>query len=192
MYTNDPSLKTAEFSVAKKLSVYRYDRAEILLHELRMLAHGLGERTEDDSDAREPLPERRRDRDAVEDRVNRDPREHLLLVDRDAELVEGRLHLGIHFVQAVQRLLLLRRRVIDDVLVVDRLVLDVLPGGLLHREPQAVSLQPPLQQPVRLLLLFRDQPDDALVETLGDRLRLDVGVKAVLVHRVWRAVRWFQ
>ena len=118
----------------------------------------------------ELLAERRRHRDAVEHRVDGDARQQLLLFERNAELVERRLHLRIDFVQAVQRLLLLRRRVVDDVLVVDRVVLDVLPGRLLHRQPQAIRLQAPLEQPLRLVLLLRDQPDDVLAEPLGDRL----------------------
>ena len=130
---------------------------------------------------RELLAERRRHRDAVEDRVDGDAREQLLLFERNAELVERRPDLGIDLVQAVQHLLLLRRRVVDDVLVVDRVVLDVLPGRLLHREPEPIRLQAPLEQPLRLLLLRGDQPDDVLVEALRDRLGLDVGVEAVLV-----------
>src|SRR4029079_8393968 len=44
-----------------------------------------------------------------------------------------------------------------------------------------VCLEPPLEQPFRLLLLLRDEPDDILAETFRDRFGLDVGVEAVLV-----------
>ena len=42
-YTNEPSLNTAEFSAAKKLSLSGHHRAEILLHQLRVLPHRLAE-----------------------------------------------------------------------------------------------------------------------------------------------------
>ena len=92
-----------------------------------------------------------------------------------------RLHLRVDFVEAVERFLLLRRRVVDDVLVVDRVELDVLPGRLLHGQPQAIRLEAPFEQPLRLVLLLRDETDDVLAETLGNRLGLDVRVEAVLV-----------
>ena len=53
-----------------------------------MLPNRLGERAEDDAQLRQLAPERRRDRDAVEHRVDRDAGQQLLLVERDAELVE--------------------------------------------------------------------------------------------------------
>ena len=83
--------------------------------------------------------------------------------------------------QTVQDLLLLRSGVINDVLVVDRLVLDVLPGRLFHREPQAERLEPPLEHPLRLFLLLRDQPDDVLVQPFWNGVGIDVGDEAVLV-----------
>jgi hypothetical protein len=146
-----------------------------------MVLDGLGERHEDDSEAAKLFPERRRDRNAVEDRIHRNAGKELLLLEGNAQLVERPLDLGIDFIEAVQGFLLLRRRVVDDVLVVDRVVLDVLPGRLLHREPEAVRLEAPLEQPLRLVLLLRDETDDVLAEALRDRLGLDVGVEAVLV-----------
>ena len=130
----------------------------------------------------ELLAERRRHRDAVEHRVHGDAGDSSFCSSSGMpSLSKVRLHLGIDLVEAVQHLLLLRRRVVDDVLVVDRVVLDVLPGRLLHRQPQAIRLQAPLEQPLRLVLLLRDQPDDVLVEPLGDRLGFDVGEEAVFV-----------
>ena len=102
MYANEPSLKTAELSVAKKLSVYGTTVPEILPHQLRMVLHRLGERAEDDAELRQLLLERRGHRDAVEHRVDRDAREQLLLVERDAELLEGPPDLRIDLVQALR------------------------------------------------------------------------------------------
>ena len=80
--------------------------------------------------------------------------------------------------------LLLGRRVVDDVLVVDRRVAHVLPRRLGHREPGAVRLQAPLEQPRGLALLLGDQPDDVLAEALRHGLGFDVGDEAVLVFPV--------
>src|SRR5207247_11447132 len=119
----------------------------------RMLLDGLGEGTEDDPQVRELVLERRRDGDAVEDRVDRDAREALLLLERDPQLrVEGP-DLRIDILEALDFLLRLRGRVVDYVLVVDRRGPDVRPGRLLHREPGAVGPRPPLGHPFPLLLL---------------------------------------
>src|SRR5262245_15555116 len=160
----------------------RHDRAEVRLHEIRVLPHRLGERAEDDPERAQLLLEGGGDRDAVEDRVHRHPREDLLLLERDAELLVGAAQLRVDL---VERLRPFRRRlgsgVIDDVLVVDLRVADVRPGRLGHRQPVAVRLEPPLEHEGRLPLLGGDGPDDLLVQPLRDRVGFDVGGEAVLV-----------
>ena len=101
--------------------------------------------------------------------------------ERDAELVEGRLDLRIEIVEALQRRLLLRGRVVDDVLEVDRREVHVVPLRFGHPLPDAECVQAPRQQPLRLALLGRDDPDDLLVQPRRDRLGVDVGDEAVLV-----------
>ena len=177
MYAKLPSVKTAELSVAKKLS----DRAEVLLHQLRVLLHGLAERAEDDAELGQLAAERRRDRDRVEHRVHGDAGEQLLFLERNSELGEGAAQLRIDLVQAVQHRLLLRRRVVADRLVVDRVVVDVVPGRLLHVEPGPVRLQPELEQPLGLVLLLRDRTNHVLVQARRNRVGFDVGDEAVLV-----------
>src|SRR3546814_4889464 len=72
------------------------------------------------------LAEGRRDADAVEHRVDRDlaraldAREHLLLLDRNAELFIDLENLGIDLVERAEFGLRFRRRVIIRVLIVDR------------------------------------------------------------------------
>ena len=85
---------------------------------------------------RQLLAERRRHRHRVEHRVDGDAGEQLLFDQRNPELVERRANLGIDFVHAAELLLLFRRGVVADRLVVDRLVLDVLPRRLGHLEPR--------------------------------------------------------
>ena len=66
-----------------------------------MLLHRLGERAEDDAGLGQALLERRRDRDAVEHRVDRDAGQPRALVQRHAELVVGREQLRIDLGQAL-------------------------------------------------------------------------------------------
>ena len=65
------------------------------------------------------LLERRGHRHAVEDGIDGHAAQPLLLVQRDAQLLEGAPQLGIDLVEAVELLLRLRGGVVDDVLVVD-------------------------------------------------------------------------
>ena len=159
----------------------RHDRAEILLHEVGMVLHGLGERTEDHAALGQLRLERRRDRHAVEHGIDRHAREQLLFLDGNAELVERLSDFRIDFVEALQARLLLGRRVIDDVLVVDRGVLDVVPRRLLHLLPDAERLEPPLEQPLGLVLLGGDHPDDVLAQPFRDFFGFDIGDEPVLV-----------
>src|SRR5204862_5159204 len=108
--------------------------------------------------------------------------EQLLFVERNPELVEGAANFGIDFVEAGERRPALRRGIVKNVLVVDRAVLDVAPYRLGHCPPDAVRLQPPLEQPRRLAFLLRNQADDVFAETARNDLLLDIGHEAVLVR----------
>ena len=149
-----------------------------------MLLHRVGEGTEDDPQLRQLCPKRRPDRDAVKHGVDRDASQQLLLLERNPELLERGADFRIDLVETVERRPLLGRRVIDDVLVVDRRVVHVLPRRLGHREPGAIRLQAPLEQPRRLAFLLGDQPDDLLVETLRNGLGFDIGDEAVRYSRL--------
>src|SRR5713101_1225919 len=157
-------------------------RPEVLLDQLRMVLHRLGERAEDDACLGQLLLEGGGHRDAVEDGVHRDAGEHLLLLQRNAELAEGLEQLGIDLLEALRpRPLRLGRRVVDDVLVVDGRVADVLPARLLHAEPVVERLEAPLEHELGLVLLRRDEADDVFVQPARDGVRLDVGDEPVLV-----------
>src|SRR5438552_1538924 len=157
------------------------DGAEVLAHEVGMLEDRLGEGAEDDAEFRELVLERRRDRDAVQHGVDRDAGQTFLLLERDAEFRVQGPDLGIDVLEPLHLLLRLRRRVVADVLRVDRGIADVRPRGLLHREPVAIGPEPPLGHPFRLLLLARDEPDDVLVEALRNRVLIEVGDETVFV-----------
>jgi hypothetical protein len=147
-----------------------------------MLVHRLGERAEDDPQLPELALEGGGDRDAVEHRVDRHPGEDFLLLERDAELLVGAPQLGIDLLEGTRTIgRRFRRRVIDDVVVVDGGVVDVGPGRLLHGEPVTVGLQPPVEHEGRLALLPGDETDHVLAQPLGDRVALHVGDETVLV-----------
>ncbi len=147
-----------------------------------MLLHRLGERAEDDALLRQLVLEGGGDGDAVEHRVHGHAGEHLLLVQRDAELLVGLEQLRIHLVQALGRVVLgLGRRIVGDGLVVDGRVVDVGPSGLLHAEPVSVGPKSPFEQEGGLFLLGRDERDDVLVQPRRDGVRFHVGIEAVLV-----------
>src|SRR4029453_9508532 len=153
----------------------------VLPHKIGMLLYRFGEGTEDDPQLCELRAKRRPDRDAVEHGVYRDASEQLLLLEWNPELLERGADFRIDLVETVERRSLLGRRVIDDVLVVDRRVVHVLPRRLSHSEPGAIRLQAPLEQPRRLTFLLGNQPDDFLVEPLWNGLGFDIGDEAVLV-----------
>ena len=67
-----------------------------------MIADRFGERTEDDADSGQLLPEGRGNRNAVEHRVDRDTGELLALPQRNAELLVGLEQLRIDLVQALR------------------------------------------------------------------------------------------
>ena len=91
--------------------------------------------------------------DAVEHRIDGHARraldagEHLLLLERDAELLVGTADLGIELVERSQLRLLLRRRIIISVLVIDFGDVELGPADLLHLQPGAIGLQPPVEHP---------------------------------------------
>src|SRR5579884_747442 len=152
-----------------------------------MLADRLGDGEEDDSGLLQLLAEGGRDGNAVEHRVDRDlgrafdSGEHLLLFDRDAELLVGAADFGIELIEALQLRLRLGRGVIISVLVIDLGDVELGPGHFLHLEPGAIGLEPPVEHPLGLVLLGRDEADRVFAEALGRELLLDVGDEAPFV-----------
>ena len=167
--------------------VHRHDAAEPFLHQLGIFADCLADRQENHPGALQLLAEGRRDAHAVEHRVDRDlaraldAREHFLLLDRDAELFINLENLGVDLVERRQLRLRLGRRVIISVLVIDRRDIELRPVGRLHRLPVPERLQSPVEHPLGLVLLRRDEADRVFGKPLGRELLFDVGGPAVLV-----------
>ncbi len=68
-----------------------------------------------------------------------------------------------------------------QVLEVDRRIIHPRPIRLDHGLPAAERIQPPFQQPGRLILLGRNIPDDVLIEALGRQFGFDIGYEPVFV-----------
>ena len=94
----------------------------------------------------------------------------------NTELLVGGEQFGIHLVEALRAVLeVFRRRVVGDGLVIDLRVVHVGPLRGLHATPLAIGREAPFEQPLRLVLLCRNETDDVLVETRRERVRLDLG-----------------
>jgi hypothetical protein len=159
---------------------HRDDGSEVLLHELRMVLDRFPEAHEQDAELAELLLEGRSDGHTVEDGVDCDTGQGGALGEGDPQLLEGLENLGVDLVEALRTLL--RRREVAVGLVVDRRVLELRPPvRLLHLLPGRERLQPPLEEPLGLVLLRADEPDDGLVQTGRQVVLLDVGDEPVLV-----------
>ena len=165
----------------EKVVGVRNDRSQVLANQIRMVLNRVRERTEDDTDLRQLGAERRGHRDRVEDRIDGDARKALLLVERDAQLGKCGAHLRIDLVERVQFLLLLRRRVVNDGLVIDWTVLHVGPRRLFHRRPVTKGLEAKIKHPLRLFFLRRDESDDVFIQPGRRLIGFDVADEAVLV-----------
>ena len=159
----------------------RNHRAQVLAHHFGVRLHGFGKGAKDDPLLGKLLLVGGGHRNAVEDGVHRHPGEHFLLLEGNAELFIGAQQFGVDLVQAIEQFRGLRRRVVVRGLIVDGGVPDPRPPGLRHGEPAAIGLQPPIEQPIGLVLFRRDEADDVLVEAARRKVHVDVGDEAVLV-----------
>ena len=172
----------------KEVVTTRHDRAEIFLDQLRMLADGFRDRTEDHAGVGELLLECRCHRHTVEHRVHRHiavaggvggafhAREHFLLTQRDAELLVGFEKLGVDFVQALGLVLgAFRGGIVGNRLIVDRLVMQMRPFRRAHLFPLPECFEAPVEHPFRLVFLGRNEADDILVQPRRNRVGFQVG-----------------
>ena len=179
----------AERTVGKDRAVQRgkeivavgHHRAEVPLHQLRMLAHRLAEGHEQNAMLRELFLIRGTNGHGINDGINGHAVHALLLTQRNAQLVVHLQQLGIDLVERRQRLYRRWGGVVARRLIVDGWVLHVAPVRLAHGEPATEGLQAPVEQPGRLPLFRRDETHRLLRETGRQGLRLEVGGEAVLI-----------
>src|SRR5690606_35467034 len=67
------------------------------------------------------------------------------------------------------------------ILVIDLGQVELGPVDLLHLQPGAIALQPPVEHPFGLILLGRNEADRVFVQPLGRKVLLDVGDEAPFV-----------
>src|SRR5262249_43551647 len=119
-----------------------------------MFSDGFTERTKDHTVLTQLFFVGCRNRDGIEDGIDCYTRELLLFAQWNTQLLKRLEQLRINFIQTFLELLLLRGAVINNVLVVDWRKGNVRPvARLSHLEPIAISLEPELQHPFRLVLL---------------------------------------
>src|SRR6202042_3281996 len=73
------------------------------------------------------------------------------------------------------------RREVIHVLVVDRRIVNARPFRFFHRLPTTKSLEPPVEQPFRLNLLLRNEPNGVLSQALRGQIGLDRADEAIFV-----------
>ena len=110
-----------------------------------------------------------------------DAEQRFALAQRNAELFVGAQNLGVDLVERFWPVLLLRRRVVVEVLIVDRAVLDLGPFRLLHGQPALIGVEPPGEHPVRLALLARDETHRVHRQALRGLVGFDQRLKTILV-----------
>ena len=172
----------------------RDDAAEILADEVWMGLHRFTDRAENYPRFGQRFPEGGGNRHTVEHRIDSDRRafffrafnagEDGAFAQRDAELFVGAQQFGVHLVQAFRAGLLFRGGVVVQVLIVDWRVVDLGPVRFLGLQPGGVGFQPPVEQPLRLVLTGRDQPDDVFVQALGGHVHFDIGRKAPFIAAI--------
>ncbi len=159
----------------------RNHRTQIFLYHLGILLYRLRDRAEYYALLGQRLAEGGLDRYRIHDGIDRHARQRHLLFERYAQLVECAFELGIDLVHRRELLRALGRGVVYYVLKVDPGDVEMRPLRQLHRLPVAERLQAAFEHPLRLALLFGDEPHHILVQPAADRLGSDIRRKAVLV-----------
>src|SRR6476660_8480037 len=154
-----------------------------------MLADSLRHRHEDHAGLLQLFLEGRRNRNGIKHGVHRhaplalwahDASEDLLFAQRYAEFFVGLENFRIDFIERSQRLFLWCRIVIG-VLIIDLGIVDTCPGRLPHGLPTLIGLQPPVQHPLRLAFLGRNETDSVFGKPLGSLLGFDIGDEPVFI-----------
>lgn len=109
------------------------------------------------------------------------PASFFLLIERDAEFVEGVEQLGVDLIETLFELFGLRGGVIADSLEVDGGNVEMRPVGWREGEEIAVSVEAELQQPFGLVFEARYGAYGVFAQSRRHNLCVDVGDEAVFV-----------
>jgi len=149
-----------------------------------MVLHRFGKGTKDDPEFGKFFLEGRGHRNTVEHRINRHPRQCLLLFKGNAQLLIKGENFGIDLLRTFRPAVALRRGVIDDILIIDGREFDIGPERLLHGLPVTESLEPPFEHELWFMLPGRDTANNPLIQPLGQSLCVDIRYKTVFVFLI--------
>ena len=153
---------------------------QVLAHQVRVLLHGLGERTEDDAFLGQGFAEGGGDGHRVKDGVHgHDASQGFALLEGNAQFVESLGQFGIDLLGTV--FVLLGSGKIDNVLKINGRHVQVRPVRHRHGLPLAQGVQAEFQQPLGFFLPGRYHTDDVFVQSLGNELLFNVCHKSFLV-----------
>ena len=141
-----------------------------------MLANGLADAAKDDAFLAQFLLKSGFHRDRIHDGIHSCSTQSQTLFQRNAQLIERFFQLRINlfvFGFAGQRVC-----IIGYVLVIYLGKMQMSPRGLLLFLPILIGLQTEIQQPLRLILLLRNQANDVFVESFFYDFGLHIGGKA--------------
>ena len=160
----------------------RHHRAQILTHQLGIIPNRLRHRAEDDSLLGQSLLKGGLHRGRVHHRINRHTRQSKLLLERNTQLIECSLEFGIDILDGSRlRLLLLRSRIVDNILKIYLGDIQMCPSWQLHSLPMAESLEAQFEQPLGLTLLLRYQAHNALIQTTADIFGFDIRGESIFI-----------
>ena len=111
------------------------------MYQLGVLLDSLRNRAEDNALFGERITERSLNRNRVHNGIDSDTCKGHLLLERNAELVECTLELGVYLVHRVELGATLGCCVIDDILKINLGDIEVCPVGVLEGQPMAESLE---------------------------------------------------
>ena len=164
-----------------------------------MLLNRLGDGAEDDPCLFQFILECRADRDTVKHRINRhfarcglgicalNPCEQHLLLQGNAQFLISRQKLWVDLVQTFGLFgHAFGFGVVILILVINRRVIQHGPIRFSHLLPAFERLQAPIKHPFGLVILFRDEAHNVLVQALWGELHLNIGFPTVFIRATHR------
>src|SRR5699024_10332145 len=130
--------------------------AQVFFNQVGVLAYSFRERTEDNTDFFELFAKGRGNRYRIKNGINGYARQARALVKRDTQFFVCTQQFRVDLVQTFGSVgFAFRRRVIANVLKVDRWKIDMSPMRVLHGQPLSISLQTPFEHEFWFLLYRR-------------------------------------
>ena len=145
------------------------------------MLHGLAKGAEDDAFFGQCILKRRLHRHAVHHRINRHSAQLRPLMQWNTQFVEGLHQFRINLIHTFRSLFLLRRRIVNDVLIVDGRNPEMRPCRHLKRLPVAERFQAERQQPIRLVLLCRNQANGCFIQSAMNDICINISHETVFV-----------